>query len=361
MSLFRKKTAIRSNVKEDLSSANVNVGQIGSTFGIDLGTSNIKVYSSASDRITVQKNMIAIANKTRMIAYGDPAYEMFEKAPANIRISSPINNGVIADINNMELVIRNLIRDERGGIRPSDYFIAIPTDVTEVERRAFYDLIREAGVKARKIMGVEKAVADGLGMGIDVKNSQGVLIVDIGYDTTEISVLSLGGIVLSRMIKIGGHAFDTAIVNAVRREFNLVIGMKTAEAIRISFNGPEESDGKVVVFGRDIVTGLPMERSLTREFVSSTLKESFHTIVDNIRVILERTPPELSADIYRHGLFVTGGASQEEGLAQEISNEIRLNVNMADYPVNSCALGLAQVIKKGQYRSLAYTIEGLNA
>ena len=259
-----------------------------------------------------------------------------------------------------ELLIRSLIREEQGSIRAGDYYIAIPTDVTDVERRAFYDLIKDAGVKARRIMGVEKAVADGLGMGIDVKNSQGVLVVDIGYETTEISVLSLGGIVLSRMIKTGGRVFDTSIVGAVRREYNLVIGMKTAEAVRLAFNDLSENGGKVVVFGRDIVTGLPMERTLTSEFVAGALQENFHTIVDSIRVILERTPPELSADIYRHGLFMTGGASQEEGLAQQIASDLRLNVNLADYPVNSCALGLAQVIKKGNFRSLAYTIEGLN-
>ncbi|MBQ1290444.1 MAG: rod shape-determining protein [Lachnospiraceae bacterium] len=360
-SIFRKKTRTQSEVREDIQRGDVSVGNVSNTFGIDLGTYNIKLYSSSSDKISVQKNMVAIADRKRMIAYGNEAYEMFEKAPANIRVSGPINNGVIADINNMELMIRSLIRDEQGGIRPGDYYIAIPTDVTEVERRAFYDLIKDAGVKARRIMGVEKAIADGLGMGIDVKNSQGVLVVDVGYDTTEISVLSLGGIVLSRMIKVGGRVFDTSIVNGVRREFNLVIGMKTAEAVRLSIGDLNENGGRVVVFGRDIVTGLPMERTLTSEFVEATLEENFHTIVDSVRVILERTPPELSADIYRHGLFMTGGASQQKGLAQDISNDIRLNVNLADYPVNSCALGLAQVIKRGNYRSLAYTIEGLNA
>ena len=330
------------------------------TYAIDLGTNNIKIYSTATDSIVVQKNMIAIENKRRMIAYGDGAFEMFEKAPASIQVSSPINNGVIADIRNMELLIRAFMLEiQRGSLRGADYYMAIPTDVTEVEKRAFYDLIRDAGVKARKIMAVEKAIADGLGMGIDVKNSQGVLVVDVGYDTTEISILSLGGIVLSRLIKVGGHVFDTAIVNAVRREFGLVIGMKTAEGVRLSFNDTAPGEGRASIYGRDIVTGLPVERTLTNSFVADSLHESFRTIVDSVRLILERTPPELSADIYRHGLFLTGGASQEEGLAQMMSDEIRLTVNMAESPVNSVALGISQVIKKSNYRSLAYTIEGL--
>lgn len=330
------------------------------TFAIDLGTNNIKIYNAATDKIMVQKNMIAIENKKNMIAFGDSAYEMYEKSPANIRVSGPITNGVIANINNMERLIKSFITYEnKGAVRAADYFIAVPTDVTEVERRAFYDLLKDAGIKAKKILAVEKAVADGLGMGIDVKNSQGVLVVDVGYDTTEISILSLGGIVLSKLIKVGGHVFDTSIVNAVRREYNLVIGSKTAEGVRISFDDISKNEGKATVYGRDIVTGLPVERTLTHEFVSQSLQENFHTIVDNIKVILERTPPELSADIYRHGLFMTGGACQEEGLADAVAEEVRLRVNIAESPINSCALGLSQVIKKSNYRSLAYTIEGL--
>ena len=181
-------------------------------YGIDLGTSNIKIYSLSDDSVMMEKNMIAIENKKNIFAYGNSAYEMYEKAPANIQISHPLSNGVIADINNMERLIHLFISDmSKGNIRPADFYIAVPTDITEVEKRAFYDLIKDANVKARKIMVVEKAIADGLGMDIDVKNSQGVLVVDIGYDTTEVSILSLGGIVLSRLIKTGGLKFDEAV------------------------------------------------------------------------------------------------------------------------------------------------------
>lgn len=256
--------------------------------------------------------------------------------------------------------MKSFMRDEqRGTLHPADFFVAVPTDVTEVERRSFYDLIADAGIKARRIMVVEKALADGLGLGIDVKTAQGVLIVDVGFDTTEISILSLGGIVLSKLIKVGGRQFDANIVSAVRREFNLVIGMKTAENIRLSFGDRENSSDVCTIYGRDIVTGLPMERSLSRDFIEDTLIDNFRSIVDNVKVLLERTPPELSADIYRHGLFLTGGASQEEGLADLLGAEVKLDVNVADAPINTVALGLAQVIKKMQYRPLAYTIEGL--
>ena len=216
-------------------------------YGIDLGTSNIKIYSLSDDSVMMEKNMIAIENKKNVFAYGNSAYEMYEKAPANIQISHPLSNGVIADINNMERLIHLFISDmSKGNIRPADFYIAVPTDITEVEKRAFYDLIKDANVKARKIMVVEKAIADGLGMDIDVKNSQGVLVVDIGYDTTEVSILSLGGIVLSRLIKTGGLKFDEAVRQTVRREFNLLIGQKTAATIRQSI-GDLEKEGKGAV------------------------------------------------------------------------------------------------------------------
>ena len=157
-------------------------------YGIDLGTSTIKIYSKNDDKVLVEKNMIAIENKRNIFAYGDSAFEMFEKAPSNIQISYPLCKGVIADIKNMETLIKFFLGDMTGGnVKPADYYIAVPTDVTEVEKRAFYDLIKDANIKAKKIMVVEKAVADGFGLDIDVKNAQGVLVVNVGYETTEIS------------------------------------------------------------------------------------------------------------------------------------------------------------------------------
>ena len=267
-------------------------------FGIDLGTNNIKIYNRADDAILVEKNMIAIENKDTLFAYGDSAFEMYEKAPGNIHISYPLSNGVIADIKNMELLVKYFISDmTRSNIRPGDYYIAVPTDVTGVEKRAFYDLVKNAGVKARRVMVVEKAVADGLGLDIDVKNSQGVLIVNVGFHTTEISILSLGGIVLSRLIKTGGLKFDDAIRAAVRKEFSLIIGGKTAENVKMALSDLEKEGKGAVVYGRDIVTGLPVERELPTQLIDESLTEHFHTIIDNVKVILERTPPELAADI----------------------------------------------------------------
>jgi len=245
------------------------------TFGIDLGTSNIKIYNRIDDKIMVEKNMIAIENKKTFFAYGNSAFEMYEKAPGNIVASYPLCNGVIADIHNMETLLKYFITDiSSGNIRQADYYVAVPTDVTEVEKRAFYDLIKDANIKAKKIMVVEKAVADGLGLDIDVKNSQGVLIVNVGYDTTEVSILSLGGIVLSRLIKVGGLKFDEAIRNAIRKEFGLLIGGKTAEKVKINLQELEIAGKPAVVYGRDIVTGLPVEREIPTTLVNKALMES---------------------------------------------------------------------------------------
>ncbi|MBD5478886.1 MAG: rod shape-determining protein [Lachnospiraceae bacterium] len=330
-------------------------------FGIDLGTNNIKIYSRNDDSIMVEKNMIAVENKNNIFAYGNSAFEMYEKAPANIHISYPLCNGVIADIKNMETLVRYFLSDlTKGNMRPADYYIAVPTDVTEVEKRAFYDLIRDANVRARKIMVVEKAVADGLGMDIDVKNSQGVLVVNVGYDTTEISILSLGGIVLSRLIKVGGLKFDDAIKNAVRREFSLIIGGKTSENVKIALKSLEEENTGAVVYGRDIVTGLPVEREIPTSLVNESLEEHFNTIIDNIKVILERTPPELAADIYRHGVYLTGGASQVSHLGEKIAKGTGLKVNVSENPLESVVVGLSKIIKDENYKTVAYAIEGMS-
>lgn len=329
-------------------------------FGIDLGTSNIKIYSRSDDSFKIEKNMIAIENKKNVFAYGDSAYEMYEKAPSNIAISFPLSNGVIADIHNMETLIKFFTADKRGQNKPADFYVSVPTDVTEVEKRAFYDLIKDANIKAKQIFVIEKAVADGIGMDIDVKNSQGVLIVNVGYDTTEISILSLGGIVLSKLIKVGGAKFDEAIRSAVRREYNLIIGNRTAETVKMSLRDLEKEGKGAIVYGSDIIAGLPVEREIPTKFVDECLKEHFDTIIDNVRIILERTPPELSADIFRHGLYLSGGASQTNHFAELLAKGTGLKVNCADDPIATTVRGMSQIIKNSHFKSVAHTIEGMS-
>nr|MCR5101677.1 rod shape-determining protein [Butyrivibrio sp.] len=194
-------------------------------------------------------------------------------------------------------------------------------------------------------------------MGVDVMNSQGVLVVNVGYDTTEISILSLKGIVISKLIKVGGKKFDDSIRSVIRREYSLMIGEKTAEMVKNNLKDLEKEGKSAVVYGRDIVTGLPVERQIPTELIDQCLVESFDAILDSIKATLERTPPELAADIYKNGLFLSGGASQVCHLAQRLSNGVGLNVNLAEDPIASVALGIGKIIKEDQYKALAYSIE----
>lgn len=327
-------------------------------FGIDLGTYNIRIYSGHNESVIIEKNMIAIENKVNLFAFGDSAFEMYEKAPANIQTSFPLTNGVIADIKNMQLLIRNFIEiASKNNYKNSDFYISVPTDITEVEKRAFYDLIKESKLKARNIYMVEKAVADGVGLGVDVKSSQGMMVVDVGYNTTEISVISLGGIVLSKLIKTGGFKFDDVIRNTVRREYSLVIGAKSAEKLKISLAELKKKNEPAYVYGRDIVSGLPMEREVSISLIEESLKEHFKMIVDNVKQILERTPPELAADIYRNGLFLTGGGSLVSDFGISLANGTGLKVNLAPDAIESVIQGIAEISKNDKFKSVVYTID----
>lgn len=333
---------------------------LNSIFGIDLGSSSICIYNHDKRNFIHEKNMIAIDKRVGVIAYGDSAYEMYEKAPDNIKVTYPLTNGVIADIHNMQTLLKLFIEDISGGnYKNATYYIAIPTDVTEVEKRAFYDLIDESNLRARKIFVVDKAVSDAIGLGIDVKSSQGVMIVDVGFNTTEISIISLGGIVISKIIKAGGTVFDDAIRNVVKKENRLLIGGKSAERIKMDLEQLKEDKQMATVYGRDVASGLPMERAIDTKLVDQALQPYFDVIIDNVKIILERTPPELSADIYKNGLYLTGGGSLVSDLGLQLAKGTGLKVNMAEEAGMTVIQGIAEIIRNKRFRSVAYTIEGM--
>ncbi len=329
-----------------------------SAYGIDLGSSNIRIYNGNDDKFMMEKNMIAIEGRDTLLAYGDSAFDMYEKAPDNITVSFPVVDGVIADIRNMDTLVHFFINDLcKGSIKPADYYITVPNNITEVERRAFYDLVLDSNVRAKKVYIVEKAVADGIGMDIDVKTSQGVFMVDIGYQTTEISLLSLGGIVASRLIKVGGQKFDEAIKAAVRKEYSLMIGSKTAEKLKIAMRDVQATGQGAIVYGRDIVMGLPVEKQIDTELIFESMRENIDQIIDNIKQILERTPPELGADIYHNGIYLTGGGSQLAHLPDMIADATGLIVNVSDEPVATVVSGLKKIMHEKRYASLAVSVE----
>ena len=328
---------------------------LGKSIGIDFGTSSIKIYRSGEGIILNEKSVIAIYQKVYTFAVGNDAYEMYEKAPANINVSYPVKNGVIADIGNMQSMI-DCFFDQLNGkkrLKGAEYYIAVPTDITEVEKRAYFDLISNTNLKPKKIHIVEKPIADALGMNLDITKSTGTLIVDIGANTTEISVLSLGGIVLSKLISVGGNKFDEAIINKIKKDKNFVIGEKSAEFIKKSIGSAYENDETVDICGRNLVTGLPSEVEISGKDVHDALSEHFQTIVDSVKVILERTPPEISSDIYKAGVYVTGGSSKIKDLGNYIFDELGLRVNLCEEPENTVILGLGAVIEDPELAKLA--------
>ena len=327
-------------------------------YGIDIGTSNFKMCCKDKDAILNEKNIIAIANKKDLLAFGDEAYEMYEKAPENIEVSFPVKFGVIADIENMQTLLLNFfnkVNDDKKNTGNNDFYIAVPTDVTEVEKRAFYELVADSKVKAKNIYIVDKPVADAIGAGLDVTKSRGVMMVNIGAETTEISVLSLGGIVISKSIKIGGNKLDDCIISNVRKVYNLVIGSKTAEGLKKELGSAVKVDETFAPgFGRNVLSGLPVS------VIYNAIVDALHSIMDAIKVILERTPPELAADIIKDGVYVSGGTSQINNLEKFIRQETNLNVNIVDQPSESVVRGLMGVVTNPQFAKIAYTPKDRN-
>jgi len=329
-------------------------------FGIDLGTSTIKIYKKGHGIVLNERNMIAIADRKKVIAFGDEAFDMYEKAPANIAVSYPVRNGVIADVANMLTLINQFMQRISGGKRPgsADYIVAVPTDITEVERRAFYELIMNSNLKVGNIKIVEKPVADALGAGLDVTTAKGVMVVNIGADTTEISILSLGGIVLSKLIQIGGNKLDEAIKSIVKRKYNLYIGDKTAENIKKKLaSALPQVEATAKVFGRDVVTGLPKEMEVSSDTVYEAIQEYLYTIIDSIRIILERTPPEISSDIIDSGIYITGGSANVFSLDELIHRETELKVNICPNASTTVVNGLGKIIEDHKLSSLADSLK----
>lgn len=325
-------------------------------FGIDFGTSTIKIYRKGQGIVLNERNIIAISNKKNVIAVGNEAFDMYEKAPSYIKVSYPVRNGVIADVADMTALLTCFMKRLNGGKRPgaADYIVATPTDITEVERRSFYDLIASSDLKVGRIKIVEKPIADALGAGLNVTNARGVMVVDIGADTTEVSILSLGGIVLSKLIPVGGNRLDDAIKSMVKRKYNLYIGDKTAENIKKKLASAIPSvEGSVKIFGRDVVTGLPIEMEINSADVYEAISEYLYSIIDATKIILERTPPEITSDIIDSGIYITGGSAKIFALDELLHKETDLKINICPDSSNTVVNGLGKIMEEPKLATLA--------
>lgn len=331
-------------------------------YGIDFGTCNFKVFSKSSGKFVTEKNTIALINKNQIYAYGDEAYAMYEKAPESINVVFPLSSGVIADYNFLQTMIFDFIEKRmKGKTKNAEFLVAVPTDITDVEKRAFFELFYKSKSRPKNVMLCEKPLADAVGLGLDVNEPTGVMVVDMGADTIEISVISLGGLVLSDLMHFGSNRLDESITSYIRREFNLVIGKKTAMALKEQLGSglPGRTETMVVV-GLDVVSGLPVEREISAEIVYEAIRGNLESICSSIKMILEKTPPELAKDIIHAGIYITGGGSKIQNLDQLFTQITNIQVNTCENPEETAVRGLSKIATDSKYKRLPFSMKNTN-
>lgn len=321
--------------------------------GVDLGTDTIKIRDKHGKKFMDSKNMIAIRNKTEVLAIGDAAYEMYEKNPVNVEVSCPMINGVIASATNMELVLSYTLKQFTSFAQTSsDICMAAPSDLTPVEQRAFFNVL-SGSINASKIRLVDKGIADAVSIGLPVLSPQGHMIVNIGADTTEISVIANGNVILGQTLKVGGRKLDEDIATMIRRKFNINIGQKTAERLKnnlaFMINGPRLEQK---VFGIHTLSGLPKSDMIPSLAVSVAIIDTIDYIVQNIKSVYGRTPPQIMKDIANEGIFLTGGVSMLLNLPIYIQKEIGLPIYHIQDPKNSTVRGLVEIINNKELKAV---------
>ncbi|HZK54594.1 MAG TPA: rod shape-determining protein MreB [Desulfosporosinus sp.] len=321
----------------------------GIELGIDLGTASVLVYVKEKGIVLHEPSVIAMdRNTNKRIAVGEEARLMIGRTPANIVAVRPMCDGVIADYQTTELMLKYFL--EKAGAKRWPFFrtrvvVCIPSGVTEVEQRAVKQAAYQAGAKDVKV--VEEPYAAALGAGLDISGPTGNMVVDIGGGTTDIAVLSLSGIVAKKSLRVGGNKFDETISRYIRRVHNLMIGERTAEQIKIEIGAaiPEGRPlGELNVRGRDLITGLPKTIRVNSQECYVALEESIELIIAAVKEVLERTPPELSSDIFDKGIIMTGGGALMYGFDERISRETGLPVIIADDPISCVALGTGKML-----------------
>jgi rod shape-determining protein MreB len=322
-------------------------GYFSRDLGIDLGTATTLVYAKGEGIILCEPSVVAIEKETgKVIAIGNEAKGMIGRTPGNIVAVRPMRDGVIADFEVTEMMLRHFIsksHNRTAFVRPR-IVIGVPSGITGVEKRAVLDAAMHAG--AREAYLIEEPMAAAIGANLPVSEPAGSMIVDIGGGTTEVAILALGGIVVSKSIRVAGDEMDEAIIAHCRKNYNLLIGERTAEQIKIDIGSayPLGEERTVEVRGRDLVTGLPKTLSLTSSEVRDALSEPIATIVDAVRMTLEKTPPELAADIIDRGVVMCGGGSLLRGMDKHISQETDMSVYVVDDPMSCVVYGTGKVL-----------------
>ncbi|MDF2884349.1 MAG: rod shape-determining protein MreB [Clostridiaceae bacterium] len=315
--------------------------------GIDLGTANTLIYVKGKGVVLREPSVVAInSDIKKVLAVGDEAKQMIGRTPGNIVAIRPLRDGVIADFDVTQTMLRRFIEK----ISPKSAFtsprivICFPSGVTEVERRAIDEATKQAG--ARDVLLMEEPMAAAIGAGLPVNEPTGSMIVDIGGGTTEVAVISLGGIVTSKSLRIAGDELDQAIISYIKKEYSLMIGERTAENVKIQLGSAFDigENTSMEIRGRDLITGLPKILNISEAEVREALKEPVALIIDSIKTTLEKTPPELASDIMDKGIMLAGGGAMLRGLDRLINEETHMPVHIAESPLDCVALGAGKAL-----------------
>lgn len=325
------------------------MGLFARDIGIDLGTANSLVHLRNKGIVVREPSVVAInKNSNEVLAVGDAAKDMIGRTPGNIIAIRPMKDGVIADFDITQSMLKYFIRK---AISVSMFskprvVICVPSGVTEVEKRAVEEATIQAGAKEAYL--IEEPMAAAIGANLPVEEPSGSMVVDIGGGTSEVAVISLGGIVTSKSLRIAGDELDEAIAHYIKKEYNLMVGERTAEEIKINIGSayPKPKEEVMEIRGRDMITGLPKNMTITSTEVMEALKEPVNAIVDAIKFTLEKTPPELAADIMDRGIMLTGGGALLSGLDKLIKEETGMPVSIAEKPLDCVVLGTGKVLEE---------------
>lgn len=318
---------------------------MGTDMGIDLGTATVLVYIKGKGVILKEPSVVAI-DKTndKVLAVGEEARQMIGRTPGNIVAIRPLKDGVISDYDMTEKMLKHFIRKACGRKKSTPrVVICVPCEATEVERRAVLDAARMAGAKMVEL--IEEPVAAAIGAGLDISKASGNMVIDIGGGTTDVAVISLGGMVVRQSIKVAGDEFDEAIIKYIRKKHKLMIGERTAEELKINIGCAYEVEEKSMgIRGRDLITGLPKNIEVTSSEMREALSEAVSSIAECAHAVLEKTPPELAADIADKGIVMTGGGALLNGLDKLIQEHTKVPVYVAEQSVSCVALGTGKYL-----------------
>ncbi|MCR1935300.1 rod shape-determining protein [Clostridium tepidum] len=315
--------------------------------GIDLGTANTLVYIKGKGVVLNEPSVVAI-NKdvNKVLAVGDEAKQMIGRTPGNIIAIRPLKDGVIADFDVTQIMLKKFIEkvSPKGGFTNPRIVVCFPSGVTEVEKRAIDEATKQAG--AREVVLMEEPMAAAIGAGLPVNEPTGSMIVDIGGGTTEVAIISLGGIVTSKSLRVAGDELDQSIINYIKKEYSLMIGERTAENIKVELGSAYETeeDKTMEIRGRDLISGLPKVVTISGKEVREALSEPVMSIIEAIKTTLEKTPPELASDIMDKGIMLAGGGALLRGLDHLINEETHMPVHIAESPLDCVAIGAGKAL-----------------